>query len=128
MGGINQINAARNQAATAKAQQRMELFTNAQNAIANLKQQYDQFQQSLQQWSVQKSSSLTPLASDPNHLASFMQGLNYLQQAPGINQYNITGEVGTSAGGNPYTGYTIKRREDENGIPSGASQFGVQQY
>lgn len=112
MQGINQINAARNTAATAKAQQRMELFTNAQNAISNLTQQYQQFQQSLQQWATQKTSALNPIATDPNYLLKFAQGFNTLQSAPGINQFNLSGTVGTSQSGNPYSSYTLAGKKN----------------
>ncbi len=56
--GISQINQARNQAASDKANQRTQLFSNAQSALANLQANAQNFQQQLQQWQASKSSAL----------------------------------------------------------------------
>lgn len=58
MAGISQINQAKQMAAADKANRRAELLSNAQNAIAQLQFQAQQFQQSLAQWQSQKQASL----------------------------------------------------------------------
>lgn len=80
MQGLNQINSARNQAATDKSRSRAELINNVQSAIQNLTAQQQQFQQSLQAWAQQKSASLTPLVTDPNFLQSLENTSNVLNQ------------------------------------------------
>ena len=61
--GLNQINQARGQAASDKAQARSNLLSQVQNQIYSLTQQQQQFEQSLQQWAATKSSALSPIAA-----------------------------------------------------------------
>ncbi len=60
--GINQINSARNQAANDKANQRIQLISNAQTALANLQAQAQNFQQQLDIWNQQKTDALNSAA------------------------------------------------------------------
>jgi hypothetical protein len=80
MAGLNQINSARNQAATDKSRSRAELINNVQNAIQSLTAQQQQFQQSLDQWAQQKSSVLQPLVTDPNFIQSLQKTTDTLNQ------------------------------------------------
>lgn len=85
--GLNQINYAKNQAATAKAQARLDLFTNAQNIIGNLKSQYEQFQMELYKWAATKTAAIEPIVQDPNYfqkLAEAAQTLNTQFSASGF--------------------------------------------
>ena len=76
MQGLQQINAARNQAASDKAAKRANLLSQVSSSIAALTQQQQQFDQQLQQWAAQKSASLTPIAQDPNYLNTLMETAN----------------------------------------------------
>ena len=100
--GINTINAARNQAATDKAAARSNLLATTQNALYALDTQKQQFQQSLDAWAAQKTSSLTPLITDPTLVAKYTQNLATLNATPGISQ-TLLGNYGVSPTGQ--TGY-----------------------
>jgi hypothetical protein len=78
--GLNQINAAKNQAASDKARGRAELLANVQNSIYSLTQQYNQFKQSLDLWNAQKASALTPVATDPKFVQSLANATNTFNQ------------------------------------------------
>ena len=113
MQGINQINSARNQAATAKAQQRLELFSNAQNTIANLTQQYQQFQQSLQQWAAEKQASLTPIAQDPNYVQKLISTANVFNEQFSPTGFNFAPSLSVDATGQ-MTGKVSSYKNDED--------------
>jgi hypothetical protein len=113
MQGISQINSARNQAATAKAQQRLELFSNAQNTIANLTQQYQQFQQSLQQWAAEKQASLTPIAQDPNYVQKLISTANVFNEQFSPTGFNFAPSLSVDATGQ-MTGKVSSYKNDED--------------
>lgn len=125
--GINQINGARNQAASAKAQARAGLLQQVQQQLGSLAQQQQQFEQSLQAWQVQKSAALTPIAQDPNYVQ------NLLAQTQNINQnYAPEGFVATPSFNVDKTGnYTgqinVQKKPDETQDPLTAlyAQAGV---
>lgn len=84
--GLNQINAAKNDAQAAKAQRRFDLLSNAQKAIQAINLQAQQFQESLQKWASSKANALTPFVSDPYLLAQYQNNINALNAAPGMTQ------------------------------------------
>lgn len=116
--GINQINSARSQAASAKAQARSNLLSQVQSQLGQLAAQQQQFQQSLDAWAAQKSAALTPITQDPNYVQ------NLLAQTQRINeQFSPSGFVATPSfnvsSNGTYTGQinTQKKPQEENGIP-----------
>lgn len=64
MQGLNQINSARDRAAADKARARQDLLSQTQNYIAQISQQEQQFRQSLEAWTAQKSTALQSLSQD----------------------------------------------------------------
>jgi vacuolar-type H+-ATPase subunit I/STV1 len=108
--GIRQINTARNQAATDKANRRTELISNAQTAIAQIQSNAQSFAQTLELWAKQKTDALTPITTDPNYLANLQtQTANInksfaptgFEYAPNFNQYGQA------------SGYTLKKKSGE---------------
>lgn len=91
MEGLNQINQARNQAASDKANRRAELYQNAQSAFNNLNLQSQKFQQSLQEWTYKRDNSLqqaqqfvvTP--TDFSALINAQNSLGNIQSVGGFN-------------------------------------------
>lgn len=116
MQGLNQINAARNQAAADKARSRAELLNNVQNSIYQLTQQQQQFEQSLKQWAEQKSAALTPIVTDPNFVNTLTQATNTFNQQFAPSGFQYVPQVSTNPYGN-VTGsvkYNLqKNTEDE---------------
>jgi len=112
---LNQINSAKQQAATAKAQARASLLSDVRTQLYTLQQQENQFQQSLKAWATQKASSLETLITDPNLVASYTANINKLNETPGISQSYI-GNYGVNDQGQ--TGYyagqvkSVKKDED----------------
>lgn len=84
LSGVNQINQARNLAATDKANRRAELLSNAQTQIAQLQASAQQFQQSLDQWQAQRSSALQQAQQFVVTPTDFSQLNNALQGVQGI--------------------------------------------
>jgi hypothetical protein len=117
--GLNQINQARGQAASDKAQARSSLLAQVQNQIYSLTQQQQQFQQSLQQWASTKTSALTPIANGEfeKELASKVA---YFNQDPNISQSNLVAypTVNYNSSGAPTSGNitfkSTKTPEDED--------------
>lgn len=62
--GLNQINAMRGQAASAKSEARASLLSQVQTSLYNLTLQQQQFEQQLKQWAEQKAATLTPLTQE----------------------------------------------------------------
>ncbi len=103
LAGLNQINSARNQAATDKSRSRAELIQNAQSAINSLAQQQQQFEQSLKKWATSKAQSLTPIVTDPGYIQSILsagdirnQGFNptqFIQGVQGFYNGDFTGQT-----------------------------------
>ncbi|MFH0863862.1 MAG: hypothetical protein V1858_02155 [Candidatus Gottesmanbacteria bacterium] len=118
--GINQINTARNQAATDKARSRLELISNAKSSVDYINQQTDAFKKSLDDWNNQKTSVLKPLATDPQYaetIATNMQTLNTNYAPTGykyVPQINGQGYI---------TGYTLKKKEDAQAGTPGAIDY-----
>lgn len=88
--GLNQINTARQLAATDKANRRQELLSNAQSQIAQLQAQAQNFAQSLQQWQAQRESSLRDAQgfvvkpTDFNGLTGAINNISSLPQVAGF--------------------------------------------
>lgn len=88
--GLNQINSARQQAASDKAARRSELLGQVSNAMAQLAQQQQQFEQSLQQWAAQKAAALQPIAQDPNYVQNLLAQTQQIQQQFNPSQFVAT--------------------------------------
>lgn len=111
---LDQINAARNQAASAKSQARASLLADVRSQLFTLAQQENQFQQSLQEWAAKKSAATEQLVTDPNLVESYTRNLGVLNQNAGINQ-NYIGNYGTDSSGNVgyYQGQLKTTKKDE---------------
>jgi len=113
MQGLNQINSARSQAASAKSQARANLLSQVQQQIYSLTTQQQQFEQSLKLWAAQKSSALTPIVQDPNYLntlVSTAQNFNKQFQTSG---FGFTPEVSYDKYGNMSGKITSNKLPDE---------------
>jgi hypothetical protein len=119
---INTIAGARNQAATAKAQQRMELFSNAQNIVSNLVNQAQTYQAQLDQWAQQKASTLSQYSTPESAQNLLNNMMANLQANYSPTQYDISGKMNynNTSGYYPTTSVTPKKKttgattEDEN--------------
>lgn len=111
---VDTINNARNQAATAKAQQRLELFSNAQNLVANLTSQYQTYQAQLQQWAQQKTATITPFTNSQNVIQAFNDNMNTLQNQYSPTEYNISGTLGQSTTGKYSSSFNVKNKTTED--------------
>jgi hypothetical protein len=79
MQSLDQINQARNVAASERANKRAQLMSEATTQIANLQANAQQFAQSLQMWKEQNSAKLTQTVSDVTaKMTNFTTGLNQL--------------------------------------------------
>lgn len=101
--GINQINSARSQAASAKAQARSNLLSQVQSQLGQLAAQQQQFEQSLQAWAAQKQSALQPIAQDPNYVQNLLSQTQQIQQQFNPSQFVATPSFNVNAKGE-YTG------------------------
>lgn len=132
--GLNQINAARNQAASDKAAARSNLISQVQSQIGQLTQQQQQFQQSLDQWAAQKSAALTPIAQDPNYVQNLINTANTFNQQYAPQGFAFTPQVNVNAQGtmtgqvtpqklpvDPLTGqpYQTNQSAAVGGVPAG---------
>lgn len=99
MAGLNQINAARGQAAQAKAEARANLLSQVQQQVYQLTAQQQQFDQSLQQWAAQKAAALTPIAQDPNYLAKLVSTANTFNQQFSAKGFSFLPQVSVNAQG-----------------------------
>lgn len=97
--GLNQINAARGQAASDKSTARANLLTQVQNQIGALTQQQQQFQQSLDQWAQQKTAALTPIAQDPNYVQNLINTANTFNKQFSPTGFSFTPSVNVNANG-----------------------------
>jgi hypothetical protein len=88
--GLNQINNARNAAASDKANNRANLWQKAQEAIYSAQQQATQFEQSLQMWKEQKAAALTPIVQDPNYMQNILNAAKTMNE-----QFSPSGFVAT---------------------------------
>lgn len=93
MAGLNQINAARSQAASDKAAARSNLLSQVQNQIYTLTTQQQQFDQSLKQWATQKSAALTPIAQDPNYINNLIATAQNFNEQFAPTGFGFTPEV-----------------------------------
>lgn len=116
--GLNQINSARNKAASDKAAARSNLMSQAQQAIATLTQQKQQFEQALQQWTAQKQAALTPIAQNPQYALTNQRAENTFTQSftpqglpkgwEAVPNYDQYGRI---------KGYqTVRKQEEEGGL------------
>lgn len=98
MDGLNQINQARQVAASDKAARRQDLLINAQNAIATLQQQAQAFSQSLQTWQAQNTQKFSQVGQDlPQLLANLQAASAGIQGISGVGyDVNPSINLGTS--------------------------------
>ncbi len=89
LSGLNQINAARQTAASDKAAKRATLMSQVQTSIANLAQQQQQFEQSLKLWAEQKSTALQPISAG-DFQTLFNKQMTSLQSQFNPTQFNVT--------------------------------------
>ncbi len=121
--GINQINSARNQAANDKANARTSLLSNAQNALANLQAQTLNFQQSLEAWKVQQSSSLASAKQfvfSPQDFSGLSANAKSVSELPTVGGFQAVPTYGTNAQGwlTPGISYVAKPKEQDLQIGS----------
>lgn len=112
LSGINQINQARNQAATDKANRRQELITNARAAAEKLALNAQNFQQTLDLWREQKAAALTPIAQDPNYVQNILAQTQKLNEQFAPTGFAYTPEFNINAQGN-YTGQIKSNKKPE---------------
>ena len=86
--GIRQINSARQQAASDKANRRAELMSRAQTAVAQLQANAQNFAQSLQVWETQRQAALT----DARNVVVQRQNTGQVTSAGGAAQSGISGQ------------------------------------
>lgn len=122
LAGLNQINSARNKAASDKAAARQNLMSQVQNSIAQLAQQKQQFEQSLQQWAAQKQAALQPIAQDPNYLNTRVSTANTFNQQFNPQGFAFTPEVSYDKY-STMTGKITSQKKPEQDL---LSQYGVQ--
>ena len=99
MGGLRQISQARTVAATDKANQRTEIWSRAQTALAGLKADAQDFAQSLEEWERKRSTSLQSVEQDPNFLANLQAGAATFAQDPAFSQFNFAPQAALSSKG-----------------------------
>jgi hypothetical protein len=126
--GINQINNARNVAASERAQARQNLLSQTQSALAQLTANAQAFQQSLDQWKAQNETRLGQVGQD---LPSLFQSLNNAV----TNTANPQGlNYGFTINGNPQgqLGYQISASPKKNSLEDQMAQLylqaGITQY
>lgn len=99
MDGLNQINTARQVAASDKANRRQDLLVNAQNAIANLQQQAQAFSQSLQTWQSQNVQRFSQVGQDlPQLLANLQAASAGIQGISGVG-YDVNPSINLGTNG-----------------------------
>jgi len=92
LAGVREINQARNVAASAKANQRIQLMSQAQSALADLQAKAQDFQQELTMWNQKKSAALDDAAKfvvspgDMSGLTAAAQGVGAISQT-GLSGY-----------------------------------------
>jgi len=99
MGGLRQISQARTVAATDKANQRTEIWSRAQTALAGLKADAQDFAQSLEEWERKRTASLQSVEQDPNFLANLQAGAATFAQDPAFSQFNFAPQAALSSKG-----------------------------
>lgn len=119
--GLNQINSARQQAASDKAKARSNLLSQVQNQIFSLTQQQQQFDQSLQQWAAQKAEALTPIAQDPNYLNNLIAQSQKLNQQFSTTGFAFTPEVAYDKLGQVTGKISSQKKPDELANPFGST-------
>lgn len=118
--GLNQINSARQKAASDKASARANLLSQTQSAIAQLTQQQQQFQQSLDTWAAQKSAALTPITQDPNYVQNLLAQTQNIQQSFDPSQFVATPSFNVDKTGQ-YTGQiSLQKPKDPNDPNAGS--------
>ena len=124
--GLNQINGAKQQAATDKARGRAELINNVQNQIFQLQQEEQKFKQSLEQWAAQKTQALTPIVTDPKFLETLQSTTNTLNQGFAPTGFNYAPEFSTDPYGNVkgQVSYGLNKKPEEDDL---AAKYGITQ-
>ena len=118
--GITQLNYSRTTAASEKAKQRYGLLSAAQEQTNAIRQQAQEFEESLRRWQVQKTSSLNPLITDPNFLAQYNRNIQGLNAQPGITNTQL-GNYGISPTGQQgfYSGQLKSQKKDDDEVVGG---------
>lgn len=120
MAGLQQIQGSIGQAETAKAQRRYELLVSARDAMNEINQRAQEFDQSLQRWASERSNSLTKYITDPVLLNNYKANIANLNATPGISQTYL-GNYGINDQG--VMGYipgpirSVKKDEQQLGVP-----------
>lgn len=122
MAGLNQINNARSQAASAKSAARANLLSQVQDQIYQLTTQQQQFDQQLQQWAAQKSAALTPIVQDPNYLNNLVSTANTFNKQFAPSGFTYLPEVSVNAKGQ-MTGQISAQKKPEEDDGLGAPTF-----
>lgn len=106
--GLNQINYSRAVATADKAKARFDLLSNAQQQVASIQQQAQQFEQSLKTWANEKSTNLNNIYSNPDWLNQFTAQKSVLEQTYNPSQFNITPTINQSSTGNMSGSWIVK--------------------
>lgn len=116
MQGLNQINSARSQAASAKSEARANLLSQVQTQIYQLTTQQQQFDQSLKTWATQKSAALTPLTTNTGLQEQFKNFSN-LTQSGSFDTTKFSADMKIGTKGTPTYGFSTinptKGKKDE---------------
>lgn len=112
MAGINQINYARNMAQADKARQRTGILHNAQNQIASIQQQAQEFDNSLKKWAYEKGQALKEAYSNPSAVQNFLEQKKLLEQNFDPTKFSITPSMGYNQSGNFYGSWNVKPKEE----------------
>lgn len=120
--GLNQLNSARNKAASDKSNRRQELITNAQSSLAQLQAQAQNFQQSLEQWQAQRAATLQQAQQFVLNPTDFSQLNNYAQQVsqlPQIGGFQAVPTFDPTSGGYVKPGVSYQKKpanQDEEAL------------
>ena len=117
--GINQINSARQAAASDKANRRAELLSNAQTQIAQLQANAQNFAQQLQTWQTQRNQSLSDASNfvvSPTDLTGQQRAISDITSLPGVAGFQWIPEVSTSNQGYRFTPRLEREKKDEDNL------------
>ena len=115
--GINQINSARQAAASDKANRRAELLSNAQTQIAQLQANAQNFAQQLQLWQTQRSQALSDASSfvvKPSDLTGQQRAISDITSLPGVAGFQWVPNVESTNQGYRFTPRLEKKTDEDN--------------
>ena len=117
--GINQINSARQAAASDKANRRAELLSNAQTQIAQLQANAQNFAQQLQMWQTQRNQSLRDASNfvvSPTDLTGQQRAISDITSLPGVAGFQWIPNVETTNQGYRFTPRLEREKKDEDNL------------